>query len=59
MMRFGIFNENAIPAHRCLTPSSLFDVKTGQVLTHGKPSEVINNEDVKRVYLGDMFVNGR
>jgi lipopolysaccharide export system ATP-binding protein len=31
----------------------------GQVLTQGKPSEVINNEDVKRVYLGDMFVNGR
>ncbi|MGI9387817.1 MAG: LPS export ABC transporter ATP-binding protein, partial [Methyloligellaceae bacterium] len=27
----------------------------GQVLTHGNPSEIINNEDVRRVYLGDMF----
>ena len=30
----------------------------GQVLTQGKPSEIIANEDVRRVYLGDMFVNG-
>lgn len=30
----------------------------GQVLTQGNPSEIINNEDVRRVYLGDMFVNG-
>ena len=27
----------------------------GQVLTEGTPAEVVNNEDVKRVYLGDMF----
>ncbi len=31
----------------------------GQVLTQGNPSEIIANEDVRRVYLGDMFVNGR
>lgn len=31
----------------------------GQVLTHGNPQEIIANEDVRRVYLGDMFVNGR
>jgi len=31
----------------------------GQVLTQGKPQEIIDNEDVRRVYLGDMFVNGR
>jgi len=31
----------------------------GRVLTQGKPSEIIANEDVRRVYLGDMFVNGR
>ena len=31
----------------------------GQVLTHGNPQEIINNEDVKRFYLGDMFVNGQ
>ncbi len=31
----------------------------GQVLTQGKPSEIIANEDVRRVYLGDMFVNAR
>jgi lipopolysaccharide export system ATP-binding protein len=27
----------------------------GQVLTHGKPREIIANKDVRRVYLGDMF----
>ena len=27
----------------------------GQVLTHGNPREIIANEDVRRVYLGDMF----
>lgn len=27
----------------------------GHVLTHGTPSEIINNEDVKRVYLGKNF----
>ena len=25
----------------------------------GKPAEIIANEDVRRVYLGDMFLNGR
>ena len=27
----------------------------GQVLTHGNPEEIIANEEVRRVYLGDMF----
>ena len=27
----------------------------GQVLTHGNPQEIINNEEVRRVYLGDSF----
>jgi lipopolysaccharide export system ATP-binding protein len=27
----------------------------GQVLTQGNPQEIINNEDVRRVYLGDSF----
>lgn len=27
----------------------------GQVLTQGTPQEIINNDDVRRVYLGDMF----
>jgi lipopolysaccharide export system ATP-binding protein len=31
----------------------------GRVLTQGNPREIIENEDVRRVYLGDMFVNGR
>ncbi len=31
----------------------------GQVLTQGKPQEIIDNDDVRRVYLGDMFVNRR
>jgi lipopolysaccharide export system ATP-binding protein len=30
-------------------------IADGQVLTQGSPSEVIANEDVRRVYLGDMF----
>ncbi|MFN3868568.1 MAG: LPS export ABC transporter ATP-binding protein [Hyphomicrobiaceae bacterium] len=31
----------------------------GNVLTSGNPQEIIANEDVRRVYLGDMFVNER
>ena len=27
----------------------------GSVLTQGDPQDIINNEDVRRVYLGDMF----
>lgn len=27
----------------------------GQVLTEGTPQDIVNNEDVRRVYLGDMF----
>ncbi len=30
-------------------------IADGQVLTHGNPQEIIRNEDVRRVYLGDMF----
>ncbi len=29
----------------------------GQVLTQGKPWEIIENKEVQRVYLGDMFLN--
>lgn len=28
----------------------------GQVLTHGSPAEIVANEDVKRVYLGEKFL---
>jgi lipopolysaccharide export system ATP-binding protein len=38
---------------------SAYIIYDGQVLTQGKPSEIISNEDVRRVYLGDMFVNAR
>ena len=52
-----------ITDHNVRETLSLIDrayiIYDGQVLTQGKPSEVINNEDVKRFYLGDMFVNGR
>ena len=30
-------------------------IHDGQVLTQGKPEEIIANQDVRRVYLGDMF----
>ena len=30
-------------------------IADGQVLTHGNPQAIIKNEDVRRVYLGDMF----
>ena len=30
-------------------------IAEGHVLTQGKPDEIIANEDVRRVYLGDMF----
>ncbi|MGB6970356.1 MAG: LPS export ABC transporter ATP-binding protein [Methyloceanibacter sp.] len=30
-------------------------IHDGMVLTHGTATEVINNEDVRRVYLGDQF----
>jgi lipopolysaccharide export system ATP-binding protein len=30
-------------------------IAEGRVLTHGNPQEIITNEDVRRVYLGDMF----
>ena len=30
-------------------------IHDGQVLTDGSPDEIISNEEVRRVYLGDMF----
>jgi lipopolysaccharide export system ATP-binding protein len=27
----------------------------GAVLTHGSPQEIVNNPDVRRLYLGDQF----
>ncbi len=51
-----------ITDHNVRETLSLIDrayiIYDGQVLTHGKPSEIIANEDVRKVYLGDMFVNG-
>ena len=52
-----------ITDHNVRETLSLIDrayiIYDGQVLTQGKPEEIIANEDVRRVYLGDMFVNGR
>ncbi len=51
-----------ITDHNVRETLSLIDrayiIYDGQVLTQGKPSEIIANEDVRRVYLGDMFLNG-
>jgi lipopolysaccharide export system ATP-binding protein len=48
-----------ITDHNVRETLSLIDrayiVFDGQVLTQGKPKEIIANEDVRRVYLGDMF----
>jgi lipopolysaccharide export system ATP-binding protein len=30
-------------------------IHAGQVLTHGRPDEIIANQDVRRLYLGDQF----
>lgn len=30
-------------------------IHAGQVLTHGKPDEIVSNPDVRRLYLGDQF----
>jgi len=52
-----------ITDHNVRETLSLIDrayiIYDGQVLTQGKPAEIIANEDVRRVYLGDMFVNAR
>ena len=52
-----------ITDHNVRETLSLIDrayiIYDGQVLTQGNPQEIISNEDVRRVYLGDMFVNGR
>lgn len=52
-----------ITDHNVRETLSLIDrayiIYDGQVLTQGKPSEIIANEDVRKVYLGDMFVNER
>jgi len=52
-----------ITDHNVRETLSLIDrayiIYDGQVLTQGKPAEIIANEDVRRVYLGDMFVNSR
>ena len=48
-----------ITDHNVRETLSLIDrayiIYDGQVLTQGKPAEIIANEDVRRVYLGDMF----
>jgi len=30
-------------------------IAAGEVLTHGRPQDIINNPDVRRLYLGDQF----
>ncbi len=30
-------------------------IASGQVLTHGRPEEIVQNPDVRRLYLGDQF----
>jgi lipopolysaccharide export system ATP-binding protein len=30
-------------------------IASGKVLTHGTPQEIVNNPDVRRLYLGDQF----
>lgn len=35
--------------------SRAYIIHDGMVLTHGTATEIVNNEDVRRVYLGDQF----
>lgn len=48
-----------ITDHNVRETLSLIDrayiIYDGQVLTQGTPEEIVKNEDVRRVYLGDMF----
>lgn len=48
-----------ITDHNVRETLSLIDrayiIYDGQVLTEGAPQDIVNNEDVRRVYLGDMF----
>jgi len=48
-----------ITDHNVRETLSLIDrayiIYDGQVLTQGHPQDIVNNEDVRRVYLGDMF----
>ena len=48
-----------ITDHNVRETLSLIDrayiIYEGRVLTEGNPEEIIANEDVRRVYLGDMF----
>jgi lipopolysaccharide export system ATP-binding protein len=48
-----------ITDHNVRETLSLIDrayiIYDGQVLTQGSPEEIVKNEDVRRVYLGDMF----
>lgn len=30
-------------------------IHTGKVLVHGRPNDIINNVDVRRIYLGHQF----
>jgi lipopolysaccharide export system ATP-binding protein len=30
-------------------------IHTGEVLTHGRPDEIVANPDVRRLYLGESF----
>jgi lipopolysaccharide export system ATP-binding protein len=54
-MKIGVL----ITDHNVRETLSLVDrayvIADGRVLTHGTPEEVVRNEDVRRVYLGDMF----
>ncbi|WP_162654507.1 LPS export ABC transporter ATP-binding protein [Lentilitoribacter sp. Alg239-R112] len=48
-----------ITDHNVRETLSLIDrayiIHAGQVLTHGQPDEIVNNPDVRRLYLGDNF----
>ena len=30
-------------------------IHAGELLTHGRPAEVVSNPDVRRLYLGEQF----
>src|ERR1700744_3435818 len=50
----GLITDHNLPATRGLTDRA-YIVYAGEILTEGSPEEIVNNPDVRRLYLGEEF----